>query len=249
VGRAVAVAPVRRIRGRARVHPRVRRRPRSAEVTPHRRRLPRSSLRKWEAVAWIAAIGVVATMVGFVIRSAPATAPFVQAQPSTAPVAGRSSPQCFIAGCPTSYPAGPPTRVQIPSIGVDSTLETLVLDSHRELTPPASYDKAGWFAGGPVPGDRGPAIIAGHVDSIQGPGVFFKLHTLQAKARISVLRGGVWVRFRVTRVEEYPKDQFPSVKIYQPTPDAELRVITCGGDFDNVHKRYYDNIVVYAVLE
>ena len=68
-----------------------------------------------ELVAWIAAVGVVATMVGFVVRSAPATAPFVPAQPSAAPMAGRPSPQCFIAGCTTSYPAGPPTRVTIPS--------------------------------------------------------------------------------------------------------------------------------------
>jgi sortase (surface protein transpeptidase) len=91
-------------------------------------------------------------------------------------------------------------------------------------------------------------VIAGHVDSTAGPAVFFSLRTLVPGELVSVERGGVWVDFRVTQVEEYPKDQFPTDQVYRPTPDPELRVITCGGDFDTVHKRYYDNVVVYAIL-
>jgi len=99
-----------------------------------------------------------------------------------------------------------------------------------------------------VVADPGPAVIAGHVDSVAGPGVFFELHSLVPGAEVSVERGGTWIAFRVTDVEEYPKDQFPTDKVYRPTPDPELRVITCGGDFDRAHGRYYDNIVVYARL-
>jgi len=151
-------------------------------------------------------------------------------------------------GCARSYPPGPPTRVRIPAIHVDSPLESLSLDANSALNAPDRYDEAGWYAGGVVPGNNGPAVIAGHVDSTAGPAVFFDLRTLAPGALVSVERGGVWVDFRVTEVEEYPKDRFPAAKVYQATPDPELRVITCGGDFDTVHKRYYDDVVVYAIL-
>jgi hypothetical protein len=238
----------RKARGRARVYPRLLRR--SGTVAGHRRQLRRSAIRVWEAVAWIAAIGVVATLAGFVISAAPKAQPIVAgAQPTVAPqTLGPSADRCAIQGCPRKYPAGPPTRVRIPAIGVDSTLESLALDRQHALVPPTRYDEAGWYAGGVLPGDPGPAVIAGHVDSTQGPGVFFNLHTVMPGAVVSVERGGAWITFRVTAVEEYPKDEFPTDKVYRPTPDPELRVITCGGDFDTVHKRYYDNIVVYAVL-
>jgi LPXTG-site transpeptidase (sortase) family protein len=209
--------------------------------------VPRSRLRAWEAAAWIAALGVVATMVGFLVRSVPVSAPFDAGQNPSAAAVG-PSPQCVIEGCRTVAATGPPTRVRIPSISVDSTLESLRLDARKELTAPVAYDQAGWYAGGVVPGDPGPAVIAGHVDSVRGPAVFFKLHTLKAGDTVDVERGGTWITFRVTLVEEYPKDQFPTDKVYRPTPSPELRVITCGGDFDTVHKRYYDNVVVYAVL-
>jgi hypothetical protein len=239
----------RRALGRARVIPRLRRR-RSPVVVEHRRRWQRSSLRTGETVVWIAAIGVLAVMVGFVIRSAPLSAPVTAGPTPTASGrgAGALAPRCVLVACPTTYPPGPPTRVRIPSINVDSTLESLTLNADSVLNAPTLYNEAGWYAAGVVPGDKGPAVIAGHVDSVGGPAVFFRLNTLTPGALVEVERGGVWVNFRVTTVEEYPKDQFPDEKVYHPTPDPELRVITCGGDFDRVHKRYYDNVVVYAVL-
>jgi hypothetical protein len=256
---AVGVAPVRsavprhigRVLGRARVYPRRRRR--SPAVVGHRRRWRRSSVRTWEAVAWLAAVGVVATMAGFVVRSIPRPHSIVASGPSAAAVAAapRSSPKgasCFIVACFRTFPDGPPTRVRIPSIDVDSTLESLSLGAHQQLNPPSRYDEAGWWRGGAVPGDPGLAVIAGHVDSTRGPGVFFRLRDVTPGESVSVQRGGVWVKFRVTRVERYPKDKFPTDKVYSPVTGAELRVITCGGDFDTVHGTYYDNIVVYAIL-
>ncbi len=266
LGRAIAPIPPPpgfTARGRARVLPRIRRRPRPAEVTGHRRRWDRQRLRTWEATAWIAALGVVALMVGFVIRSVPASAPVVADPTGPAgatagpagsltagggPTADPSAEHCVIVGCTVAYPPGPPTRVQIPSIHVDSTLESLSRNAKGEINPPRVVSEAGWDTAGVMPGDRGPAVIAGHVDSVNSPGVFFELRTLKPDAIVKVERGGVWLTFRVTIVEEYPKDKFPTAKVYRPTPDPELRVITCGGDFDTVHGRYYDNIVVYAVL-
>ena len=150
--------------------------------------------------------------------------------------------------CEVGPITGTPTRLRITSLGVDQPLEVLGLGPTGELKPPNSYEKPGWFGKGVVPGDAGPAVIAGHVDSTKGPAVFFELHTLRADDVIEVLRGDQWVSFRVTGLQRYPKDEFPSERVYGPTPFAELRLITCGGTFDRRARSYRDNIVVYAII-
>ena len=143
--------------------------------------------------------------------------------------------------------AGAPTRLKVKAIGVDTALETLKLGSGGELDPPKDFAKAGWYADGTAPGDLGPAVIAGHVDNKQGPAVFFKLRELEAGDRIQVVRGGRTVSFTVTSTAWYPKKAFPTAKVYGPTPDRQLRLITCGGVFDHSLRSYKDNLVVYAV--
>ncbi len=133
------------------------------------------------------------------------------------------------------------------SAAVDA-LEALAVDSSGVLTSPKEFEQAGWYADGTVPGDAGPAVIAGHVDSRTGPAVFFRLHELTPGAEVDVARDGQWLVFTVTAVERYPKARFPSEKVYGPTPGAELRLITCGGTFDPRQGAYRDNVVVYAVL-
>jgi hypothetical protein len=144
--------------------------------------------------------------------------------------------------------AGPPTRLRIASLKVDTGLEALAVDRTGTLASPKEYGQAGWFAAGTVPGDPGPAVIAGHVDSRTGPAVFFRLHELKPGAEVAVERAGQWLVFTVTAVERHPKARFPSEKVYGPTPGAELRLITCGGVFDQDRNSYRDNVVVYAVL-
>jgi sortase (surface protein transpeptidase) len=114
---------------------------------------------------------------------------------------------------------------------------------------PDDYDVAGWYVHGPRPGDIGPAIIAGHVDSKRGPAVFYRLRDLAEGDSIEVGRadGSVAV-FRVDAVEQYPKNRFPTAKVYGDLDHAGLRLITCGGDFDRSRGHYRDNIVVYASL-
>jgi hypothetical protein len=142
-----------------------------------------------------------------------------------------------------------PIRVRIPAIGVDSPLGRLGVDAAGALVPPTDFARAGWFAAGPVPGDIGPAVIAGHVDSRDGPAVFFRLADLAAGDEILVERAdGTTARFTVSRTARYPKDGFPTEEVYGPTPRAELRLITCGGEFDADRRSYRDNIVVTAVL-
>jgi LPXTG-site transpeptidase (sortase) family protein len=98
-----------------------------------------------------------------------------------------------------------------------------------------------------APGDPGPALIAGHVDSRTGPAVFYRLHQLGAGDVVQVQRGGRWLSFRVVSTEQYAKDEFPTDKVYRPTPGPELRLITCGGEFNHARRSYRDNIVIYAV--
>jgi sortase (surface protein transpeptidase) len=156
------------------------------------------------------------------------------------PVSASSSP------VPSDDPAGPPTRLRIPAIGVDSPLERLHLDAHGALTPP-SFPHAGWYADGPAPGDIGPAVLAGHVDSTSGPAVFYRLGALRGGDTVDVERDGRWLTFTVVDVRRYPKNAFPTAAVYGPTPDPQLRLITCSGEFDRARHSYLDNTVVYAV--
>lgn len=156
-------------------------------------------------------------------------------------------------GCPTvaaaPAPHGPPTRVRVSRIGVDSPLSVLGLDRTGALVPPTDFDTVGWYGGGPAPGDTGPAVLAGHLDSRRGPAVFARLGELRPGDLVEVWRGGQRLSFRVTGSLRTRKERFPSAVVYGPTPGAELRLVTCGGDFDRRRGHYVDNVVVFAVTE
>jgi hypothetical protein len=142
---------------------------------------------------------------------------------------------------------GVPTRLKVDAIDLDTSLETLRIGADGALTPPKDFGKAGWYADGTRPGDTGPAVIAGHVDSRRGPAVFYDLRKVTEGDRIEVIRGGRSVRFTVVSTAWYPKTDFPTDEVYGPTPDRQLRLITCGGVFDRRLRSYNDNLVVYAV--
>jgi len=118
---------------------------------------------------------------------------------------------------------------------------------HSLQVPPLSAEEAGWYKYSPTPGEIGPTVILGHVDSNTGPSVFFKLGALRPGDRVSVKRAdGIVVVFRVTRVVSYPKSSFPAAQVYGNTKNPQLRLITCGGRYDSVRRSHVDNIVVYA---
>jgi hypothetical protein len=150
---------------------------------------------------------------------------------------------------PAVLAASRPVRVQIPSIGVDSDLMDLGVQADGSLEVPATGFPAGWFTGAPTPGERGPAVIAGHVDWGGSPGVFYALRDVVVGDEVNVLRedGGTAV-FRVVEVGQYPKDAFPTAAVYSDLDHAGLRLITCGGDFDHAAHSYLDNTVVFADL-
>ena len=149
---------------------------------------------------------------------------------------------------PVTMSRSVPVRVAIPAIGVDSDLMDLGLQPDRTIEVPPGGFPAGWYTGAPTPGELGPAIILGHVDW-QGPGVFHDLHLLRPDDQVTVSRAdGSAAVFRVTAVEQYPKDSFPTDTVYGNTDHAGLRLITCGGVLNPQTGSHDDNIVVFAEL-
>jgi hypothetical protein len=146
--------------------------------------------------------------------------------------------------------ASPPVAIDIPGIGVrTSNLVNLGLAPDGSLQVPRDFASVGWYAAGPSPGQLGPAILAGHVDSHLGPAIFYRLGALRPGARVTVGRhDGSTATFLVDRVRRFPKDRFPTALVYGSTNRAELRLITCGGSFDQKSGHYVDNIVAFAHL-
>ncbi len=151
-----------------------------------------------------------------------------------------------------SLPRSLPVSVHIPAIGVDSKLLRLGLNSDGTIQVPSIRTSAGsaaWYKYSATPGQIGSSVIEGHVDSYQGPAVFFRLGALRPGDTINVtLADGITAIFRVTGVREYAKSRFPANAIYGATDFAALRLITCGGAFDYVTGHYLSSTVVFASL-
>ncbi|RAO51122.1 hypothetical protein ONO86_02141 [Micromonospora noduli] len=145
-----------------------------------------------------------------------------------------------------------PTSIEIPRIGVDATIMSLGTnpDGTVQVPPLDKADQAGWYEPGASPGETGNAVIVGHVDSaVLGPAVFFDLGALTPGDTVTVRRAdGVPATFTVDSVKSYPKTAFPTELVYGPSDRPSLRVVTCGGQFDQAAKSYPDNIVVFATL-
>jgi sortase (surface protein transpeptidase) len=150
---------------------------------------------------------------------------------------------------PNSDQVAPPVSITIPVIGVRAQIIHLGLTSSGALQVPGTTTVAGWYTGSPPPGAIGSSIIAGHIDSYQGPGIFYRLGLLRPGDRVYIKQqdGGVAV-FSVNSVREYPKIDFPTLQVYGAVPTSQLRLITCGGTFDPQTGHYLSNVVVYATL-
>jgi sortase (surface protein transpeptidase) len=150
---------------------------------------------------------------------------------------------------PTDRSDATPVSVTIPAIGVSSSLEDLHRGAAGELDPPKDWDSAGWFSDGIVPGEVGPAVIAGHVDSPTAAAVFFRLDELVAGDEIHVaMSDGTTRTFTVDRSERAAKSAFPTSDVYGTAPTPQLRLITCDGTFDTATGHYTDNLIVFADL-
>ncbi|HEX6712731.1 MAG TPA: class F sortase [Thermoleophilaceae bacterium] len=143
-----------------------------------------------------------------------------------------------------------PTRIRIAAIGVDARVTRLGLNPDGTMQTPTDYADTGWYAPGPEPGERGAAVIAGHVDSKSGAAVFYRLGELRRGDAVRItVAGGRVIRFRVTGLERWPKASFPTKRVFGRTRAATLRLITCGGAFNSATGHYVDNTIVYGVRE
>jgi LPXTG-site transpeptidase (sortase) family protein len=144
-----------------------------------------------------------------------------------------------------------PTRLVIPSIGVNAPFTALDVDSKGQLEapPPNNTNLVGWYAKGVSPGELGTAIVAGHVDTKTSAAVFARLSELKKGDRFQVRRAdGTRATFVVDEAESFAKDDFPNERVYADTPDAQVRLITCAGAYDRTAKDYTENLVVFAHL-
>jgi Sortase domain len=203
--------------------------------------------RRPAAIVFAAGLAVIAAgTAGLLLARHPTPA----LRPVAAGVAALPAPTGPIVAVPQSAaprPVASPVSLTIPLIGVKTKLITLGLAAGGALQVPSTTSVAGWYTGSPRPGAIGSAIIVGHIDSLTGPGVFYRLSELRRGDDVYVARtDGTTAEFRVTSVQTYLKDRFPTQTVYGPTPDAELRLITCGGAFDPATGHYLSNIVVYA---
>ncbi|GDY29158.1 hypothetical protein GTS_07910 [Gandjariella thermophila] len=190
----------------------------------------------------LALVGLVARDVFDTVTAEPAPAPAVAA-PAPVPT-GQEEPRGLL--------PSPPVLLEIPKIGVHSSLIPLGLNPDGSMQVPPLDDpmQAGWYSYGPTPGEVGPAVLVGHVDGYTRAGVFYRLRQLAPGDEILVTRkDGARVVFRVRSVERVPKDSFPTQAVFGNTTGPELRLITCGGRFDRRAASYRDNIIAYAVME
>lgn len=144
----------------------------------------------------------------------------------------------------------PPVVLGIPRLEVTSRLAGLRKKANGTLQVPEDAQRAGWYSQGAAPGDPGPAVIVGHVDSFRGPGVFARLDSLRRGDPVRIRRAdGSLVTFFVTQVRTYAKRDFPTKLVYGGSRTPSLRLITCGGAFDRRSKSYLSNTIVFADLK
>ncbi|MFG1664786.1 class F sortase [Streptomyces sp. Y7] len=171
-------------------------------------------------------------------------------QPASAAAADRQLPDRVLARAAQPLSFALPDRVRIPAINVDAPAIPvgLDLDGWVGAPPPEDPNLAGWFTGSVSPGEKGTAVVVGHVDNLQGPAVFYGLGSLAKGKRVEILRkDGKTAVFEIYGVEVFQKDNFPGDRVYASKGTAELRVITCGGGFSK-QTGYDGNVVVFASL-
>lgn len=216
-------------------------------VAPTGRRRGRTPLLAVAGVLSLTAAVVIGVAVTRGSTAEPETRPTAVAPPTGAAASPANRPGELTAGPLMS--SSPPVRVSIPSLRVDEPTVPLGLQPDGAMEVPDSATDIGWFTSAPTPGALGPAVLAAHVDWKGRKGAFSDLAELTAGARITVeRRDGSTAIFTVTRVEQHPKDDFPTDAVYGVTDHAALRLITCGGDFDAAGNSYRDNVIVYARL-
>jgi sortase (surface protein transpeptidase) len=140
-----------------------------------------------------------------------------------------------------------PATLTVPAMELAEPLIPLGIQADGTMEVPEDYGDVGWFTGGGTPGGFGPTVIAGHVDSRSGPAVFFRLGDMVVGDRFTIAgEDGTNFEYEVYRIEDHAKAEFPTVDVFGATTTDEVRLITCGGEYNEATGRYVDNLVVFA---
>jgi LPXTG-site transpeptidase (sortase) family protein len=230
--------------------------PRVTRYGRHRRPVVARAWTATSAVLAAAGVGAIVLMPGDPGSArldvpAAATPPPVAASVEAAPTAPASvAPASVVpATAARELPRSEPVAVRIPALGVRSRVMQLGLERDGSMeVPPGAYP-VGWYEGSPTPGQLGPSVLAGHVDWEGEHGAFYGLRELRSGDTVQIERtDGTVATFRVDRVEVHEKDEFPSDEVYGDLDHAGLRLITCGGAFDEDTGDYLGNVIVFATL-
>ncbi len=194
-------------------------------------------------------VGVFATGAGLGRTAGPFDFADASTESSRSNGSGAAAPAS--AAAPVRNPASRPVRLAVPAIKVNAPVTPVgqAKDGSVDVPPLTEHDQTGWYDRGAVPGDPGRAIIVGHVDTKSGPAVFYRLRSLKPGARIQVTRADrSVVTFKVDSVEYFDKSNLPAARVYGDSGPAELRLITCGGEWVGGRTGYQDNVIVFASL-
>ncbi len=208
----------------------------------------------------LALIGVVVILVAVSRHQTPPPEPTAAAAGSiSAPTTASKAPAPTKARrrgtVPTSAQTAPglgfsaPREIAIPKLGVDSEIVNLDRNPDGSVAVPTSFHVAGWYEHSVSPGQAGPSVFLGHVDSTSGPGIFYRVGLLQPGDKVVVTRDdGKVATYVITGVRQYPKTGFPTIDVYGNTAVPTIRLITCGGAFDSATGHYVSNIVAFGRL-
>ncbi|MGW2085928.1 class F sortase [Streptomyces sp. NPDC001880] len=231
--------------------------PQSTGSTPTRP-APRTTLGRalmWPAVTAGLGMVLIYNSVSTSVDDKPQAAPAAVSSATPEILGSHAAPAPVTSSKATVGPAmarSVPQRLQITDIAVNAPFTDLSLGPTGQLNAPPPNDKnlVGWYKDGVTPGERGAAILAGHVDTMTGPAVFLQLRNLKPGAKVDITRkDGSVATFKVDSVEQFSKAKFPDDRVYAETNTAQLRLITCGGAYNKTAKDYEDNVVAFAHLD
>lgn len=149
---------------------------------------------------------------------------------------------------PEAALTSPPARLTVPAIDVDAQVAGVGVDPDGGMEVIEDIERVGWYEHGPVPGASGSSVLAAHVDTEEGRGVFFDLVELEVGDKVEVRDAdGTLQRFEISAVDRHHKDELPVEELFARDGPGRLTLITCGGPFDPEQRSYRDNVVVTAL--
>jgi sortase A len=168
---------------------------------------------------------------GLVEKTTPQALPKQQSKPTTAPIVGE------------------PLRLLMPVLALESEVEKVGLTKELRMGVPSDWWNVGWYELGVKPGEKGNAVLAGHLDSPTGPAVFANLFRLTYGDRIHIIdEWGKQLSFEVVGKAVYTDENFPIDLVFGNSEERLLNLITCQGVFDSATNNYSERLVVTAVF-